>query len=105
MTSPYEHLIAAIVETGISEGEARHAARRCAFAMAKGGGVGYTTGYALAYFLAPVGATPITVLPYMGAASTIMAGATLAGAGTAFARAPQCSQVREAIRYWSFAKI
>lgn len=104
MPSPYEHLIAAITETGVSEEEARLAAHRCAFAMAKQGAVGFAAGAAFAYFMAPVlGTNPVTFLPFTGTAATLTTGGALLGASHAALKSPQCGEVRNAIRYWTFA--
>ena len=95
MPSPYDQLIQAIADTGISEAEAQHAARRCSLAVAKGGLTGYFGGGAFAYFLAmnPASAVPCAV-----------AGLGI-GAGYALAKSPQCSEVRDAIRFWNTAPI
>ena len=95
MPSPYEQLIEAIVETGVSEVEAQHAARRCAMAMAKQGAVGYLGGGAFAYFMAM---NPASAVPYAIAG---LAG----GAAYALIKSPQCSEVREAIRFWNTAPL
>ena len=95
MASPYDQLIQAIVDTGVSEAEAQHAARRCAMAMAKQGAVGYLGGGALSYFLAM---NPGTALPYL-------VGGLAIGAGHALVKSPQCSEVREAIQFWNLAPI
>jgi hypothetical protein len=89
MASPYEQLIQAIIETGIPETEARHAARRCALAMAKQGATRYLGGGALAYFMAM---NPATAVPYL-------VGGVALGAGHALLKAPQCSEVREAVPF------
>jgi hypothetical protein len=93
MPSPYEQLIQAIAETGVSEVEAQHAARRCAIAMAKQGIAGYAAGGALSYFLAM---NLTTAVPYL-------VGSTALGAGHALMKSPQCSDVRRAIQFWSTA--
>ena len=95
MTSLYEQLIQAIVQTGVSQDEARHAARRCALEMARQGFVGYLGSGALAYFLAM---NPVSAMSFL-------AGGAVLGAGHAFARSPQCSEVREAISFWSSAPL
>jgi len=91
MKSPYDELIDAIVDSGVSESEAQLAARRCALAMAQNGAVAYLGGGALAYFLAM---NPASAVPYA------VGGLTL-GAGYALAKSPRCSEVRDAIRFWS----
>jgi hypothetical protein len=95
MASPYDDLIQAITATGVSEVEARHAARRCAIAMAKNGAMGYLGGGAFAYFMAM---NPAAAIPFLVGGAAI-------GAGYAFAKAPQCSEVREAVRFWNTAPI
>jgi hypothetical protein len=91
MASPYDQLIQSIVETGLTEDEARIAARRCVLAMAKQGIAGYAGGGALAYFLAM--------------SPGIAVGAMTLGAGHALAKSPQCSDVRQAIRFWNTAPL
>ena len=95
MASPYEQLIQAITETGIPETEARHAASSCAVAMAKQGAVGYLGGGAFSYFLAM---NPGTAVLYLVGGVTV-------GAGHALFTSPQCSEVREAIRFWNTASL
>ncbi len=95
MANPYEQLIQAIVETGVSEAEAQHAARRCAMAMVKKGFAGYIGGGALSYFLAM---NPSTAIPYL-------VGGIALGAGHALVKSPQCSEVREAINFWNVTAI
>jgi hypothetical protein len=94
MSAPYDDLIDAVTNTGISRAEAEHAVRRCAMAMAKGGLVGYTAGGAFAYFMAM---NPATSIPYLLVS-------TAAGGGYALAKSQQCSEVREAINFWNTAK-
>jgi hypothetical protein len=91
MNSPYEHLIEFVTNAGLSEDEARHAVRQCAWAMAKKGAVSYVAGGAISYFMLM---NPTTAIPYT-------VGATAAGAAFGLAKAPECSQIREAIRFWS----
>ena len=95
MTSLYDQLIQAIIETGVSEAEAQHAVRRCALAMAKQGAAGYLGGGALSYFLAM---NPGTAVPYL-------VGGVAFGAGHALVASAQCSEVREAIKFWSTTAI
>jgi hypothetical protein len=94
MASPYDQLIQAITETGVSEAEAQFAVRRCAMAMAKQGAITYVGGSALAYFLAM---NPATAMPYL-------VGSAALGAGHALAISPQCSEVRLAILFWITAR-
>jgi hypothetical protein len=95
MSSPYEDLIRAITETGISRAEAEHAARRCAMAMAKGGLLGYAGGsIAFGYFMAM---NPATAIPYLLVSTAV-------GGGYALTKSPQCSEVRDAISFWNTAK-
>ena len=93
MASPYEQLIQAIVDTGVSEAEARHAAQRCALAMATRGIVIYAGAGAFTYFMSM---NPATAIPYW-------VGGLAVGAGSALAKSPSCSEVREAIRFWNTA--
>jgi hypothetical protein len=95
MASPYDQLIQAIIDTGVSEAEAQHAARRCAMAMAKQGVAGYLGGGALSYFLAM---NPGTAVPYL-------VGGVVLGAGHALVTSVQCSEVREAIKFWNTTAI
>ena len=91
MSSPYEDLIDQITATGISRQEAEYAARRCAMAMLKNGVVGYGGAGVLTYFLRM---SPTTAV--LGFA---------VGAGYTLAESPQCSEVREAIRFWNPAPL
>jgi hypothetical protein len=91
MANPYDELIHAIRNTGISEAEAQHAARRCLKEMAKQGAMGYLGGGALSYFLAM---NPATAMPYL-------IGGLALGGGHALAKSPQCSDVRKAISFWN----
>jgi hypothetical protein len=95
VATPYDELIQSITATGLPETEARNAARRCAMAMAKQGAVGYLGGGAFAYFMAM---NPATAVPYL-------VGGAVLGAGHALAKSPQCSEVREAIRFWNITPI
>jgi hypothetical protein len=79
-------------QDGISREEAEHAIRRCALAMSLTGFAGWEAGAgAVAYFLNP---------GVMMVGGVVGAGA---GAYQAYKRAPQCSEVRDAIRYWNTA--
>jgi hypothetical protein len=93
--SSYDELIQKITATGISENEARLAVRRCTFAMAKQGVVGYAGAGAFTYFMAM---NPATAVPYL-------VGGAVLGAGYALAKSPQCSEVRTAIRFWNATPI
>ncbi|MBS0396597.1 MAG: hypothetical protein JSR54_18400 [Proteobacteria bacterium] len=93
MASPYEELISSITAAGVPEVEARHAARRCAMAMAATGAVGAAAGMAFAFFMSR---NPVASIP-----QGLVGGAV--GAGYALIKAPQCAEVREAIRFWNTA--
>jgi hypothetical protein len=95
MNSFYDELIDSIMATGISEEEARNAARRCAMAMGRHAAVGYAGGGALGFFLQM---NPATALPYL-------VGGLALGAGHGLAKAPQCAEVRQAIGFWNTARI
>jgi hypothetical protein len=58
--------------------------------MIKGGVAGYSTGGALAYFLAM---NPVSVFPFL-------IGTTATGAGYQLLKSPSCSEVREAVSFW-----
>ena len=75
MSSPYEDLIDAITEIGVSRQEVEHAARVCALAMVKGGLIGYTAGGVFAYFM---GMNPATVLLYLVVSAAAGGGYALA---------------------------
>jgi len=93
VNTPYEDLIDFVTKRGISRYEAERAVKRCARAMAINGLVGYSTGGAIAFFLAM---NPATAVPYLIAGTAV-------GAVTTLARAPACSDIREAISYWNTA--
>ena len=85
VNTPYEDLIDFVTKRGISRYEAERAVKRCARAMAINGLV--------AFFLAM---NPATAVPYLIAGTAV-------GAVTTLARAPACSDIREAISYWNTA--
>jgi hypothetical protein len=91
MSSPYDDLIDQIAATGISRKEAEYAARRCTMAMLKNGVVGYGGAGLLTYFLR------------MSPGPALVGFAV--GAGYGFVKSPQCSEVREAIRFWNTAPL
>jgi hypothetical protein len=93
--SNYEELAQFIEEQdGISREEAEHAIRRCAAAMASQGLVYGVAGAAIVGFL--------TKNPIAALGSGVVAGA--GGAVLAPFNAPQCSEIRDAIRHWNSAK-
>lgn len=96
MSTPCDQLIQSITDTGVAESEAQqHAARRCALATARGGASGYVGGGALSCFLAM---NPASAVPYAVVGLGV-------DAAYALVKSPQCSQVREAIRFWNTAPL
>ena len=93
MPSPYDELVSFVEQSGISQAEAELAIRRCSLAMAKQGIYTYAAGGAVMYFM---NMTPASALSY----GTLAFGA---GAFHALAKSPQCSEVRDAIQFWSTA--
>jgi hypothetical protein len=95
VTTPYEELIGFVESNGIARYEAEHAVRRCAMAIALRGAATYAGGGFIMYFM------------NMNPASAIGYGAMSFGVGAAYglAKAPQCREVREAIRFWNTAPI
>ena len=89
--SPYDQLVLELVRSGVSRAEAEPAVRRCLGSMSKHAVAGYGAGGLLAYFL---NANPVSAFGY--AALT-----TGAGAAYALHSSPSCSEVRQAIRFWS----
>jgi hypothetical protein len=93
--SAYDELIDFVTKSGISQGEAEFAVRQCALAMTKRGIQTYMAGGAIAYFMSM---NPSTAIPFL-------IGSAAVGAGSALVNAPQCEEVREAVRYWTKAQI
>jgi len=93
--SAYDELIDFVTKSGIPPADAEFAVRQCALAMAKRGIGAYTAGGAVAYFMSM---NPSTAIPFL-------IGTTAVGAASGLVNAPQCEEVREAIRYWTKAQI
>jgi hypothetical protein len=91
MPSPYDELVEFVAQSGISQAEAEHAVRRCATAMLAQGAATYVAGSAVMYFMN-------MTIPSAFSYGTLALGA---GAVHAVAKSPQCSEVREAIRFWN----
>ena len=92
--SAYDELIDFVTDSGIPRSEAEHAVKRSALAMARYSIGTYAAGGAVTYLLSM---NPTTALPYLVTAAA-------GGAAYGLAKAPQCEEVRTAIRYWSTAK-
>jgi hypothetical protein len=91
MASLYDQLIQEIKETGLTEAEAKHAARRCATAIALRGATGWAAGSLLGIFLAK----------NVAVAMPLAIGGTVLGVGNALVKSPQCSKVRDAVKFWN----
>jgi len=91
----YEQLVSELVRSGVSRSEAEPAVKRCLASMSAHALAGYAAGGLLAYFLH---ANPGTALGYTAITTT-------AGAARALHSSPSCSEVRQAIRYWTTGQI
>jgi len=93
MDSPYNEIVEFVTSNGVSQAEAEVAVGNCLKAMAKYALGAYVAGGAVAYFMRM---SPNTAIPWLVVS-------TAAGAGYALAKAPQCSEIREAIAFWERA--
>ena len=95
MPSPYEELVSKIVDNGVSRPEAEHAVRICGSAMAKQGIAVYSGSALLMYFM---NTNPVSAFGYGALALGT-------GAGHALLKSPDCEEVRQAVQFWSHARL
>ncbi len=91
----YDDLMGFVTDSGVPRSEAEHAVRQCVWAMVKYGAASYYGAGAIAIFMS-------MTIPSGVAFATYAAGA---GAVAGFARAPQCAEIRERLRFWQTAPI